>query len=95
MKAYGSLKSIMGIPDKQDSFETLAQFSEYLKHLNKARLQELCMEGGLVPSHDRRLMIRALEKLFKREKAKGIRVVDNKKPLSKEKAENVLKALNN
>ena len=76
MKTNGSLKSIMGIPEKGDSFENLEKYKEFLLTLNKARLQDLCMEEGLIPSHERRMMIRGLEKKFKRSQAKGIRVHD-------------------
>lgn len=75
----------MGAPDKTTTFETKAEFSEYLLTLNKARLQDLCMERGLVPSHERRMMIRALEKCFSREQAKNVRVDDHKQLLAEKR----------
>ena len=76
MKTMGSLKSIMGVPEKGDTFENLAKYKEFLATLNKARLQDLCMEQGLIPSHERRMMVRGLEKKFQRNQAKGVRVLD-------------------
>lgn len=73
----------MGRPEKKVKYESLEEFSTYLKSINKARLQDLCMEAGLVPSHERRMMIRALEKQFKRDSAKSVRVVENGHPTQK------------
>lgn len=80
----------MGAPDKTTTFNNKAEFSAYLLTLNKARLQDLCMEKGLIPSHERRMMIRALEKCFNRDQAKGVRVDDHKQLLS-EKRKNLQK----
>jgi hypothetical protein len=79
----GSLKQAMGRPEKKAKYESLEEFSNYLKTINKARLQDLCMESGLVPSHERRMMIRALEKHFKRASAKSVRVVESGHPTQK------------
>ena len=81
----------MGVPDKTSTFKTLEEYSIYLASLNKARLQDICMKEGLIPSHERRMMVRALEKQFRRNQAKGVRVNDHKQ-LLEEKRANIKKA---
>jgi hypothetical protein len=91
MKPTNSLKAIMGAPYKKVTFENSAEYSQYLESLNKARLQDICMSEGLIPSHERRMMIRALEKQFKRHLAAGVRVTDHKQ-LVQEKRKNLKKS---
>lgn len=69
----------MGRAPQTSKFETTAEYTKYISTLNKARLQDLCMEQGLFPSHDRKMMIKALEKKFKTAQAKSIRNREIKK----------------
>lgn len=67
-----SLKTLLGMPDKNTDFKSSTDYSSWLKTLNKASLQSLCMEQGLIPGYDRSIMIKSLEKQFKKKLAKAV-----------------------
>lgn len=91
-----TLHEVMGRKSAKKDFENLKEYSDYLGAINKAKLQELCIKEGMLPAHDRRMMIRALERQFKKKLAEqaSAKAVAETKQMSPEDREKALKALN-
>lgn len=72
------LRELMGMKTEL-KFSSSEEYKNHLESLNKAKLQKLCMERGLMASHDRRAMLKTLEKEFNRDLAKSVKVEDRRK----------------